>query len=324
MNQPILVHSWVSDEVLADLKSRFEVDHVDVLASGALPPEEFARRARGKAGLMISAAKVPANLLSACAGTLKVVANVAVGYDNVDIDAATAAGVQVTNTPDVLTDAVAEMTIGLVIAVARHLIEADRYTRAGKFKANSFGLFWGAPLVGETLGIIGLGRIGKAVARRLRGFGMKVIYNDILDFDAALERELEVERRSLEALLGEARYVLLHVPLTPLTHHMINAERLALMREDAYLVNIARGPVVHEEALIEALETGDIGGAALDVYEFEPKFAPRLAELDNVVLTPHIGSATVQTRHAMLQTAAANLKACLPGEPVPNPVNRLA
>jgi lactate dehydrogenase-like 2-hydroxyacid dehydrogenase len=138
MNQPILVHSWVSDEVLADLKSRFEVDHVDVLASGALPPEEFARRAEGMAGLMISAAKVPANLLSTCAGTLKVVANVAVGFDNIDVDAATAAGVQVTNTPDVLTDAVAEMTIGLVIAVGRHLIEADRYTRAGKFKANSF------------------------------------------------------------------------------------------------------------------------------------------------------------------------------------------
>jgi lactate dehydrogenase-like 2-hydroxyacid dehydrogenase len=323
MNQPILVHSWVSDEVLADLKSRFEVDHVDVLASGALPPEEFARRAEGMAGLMISAAKVPANLLSTCAGTLKVVANVAVGFDNIDVDAATAAGVQVTNTPDVLTDAVAEMTIGLVIAVGRHLIEADRYTRAGKFKANSFGLFWGAPLVGETLGIIGLGRIGKAVARRLRGFGMKVIYNDILDFDAALERELEVERRSLEALLGEARYVLLHVPLTPLTHHMINAERLALMRENAYLVNIARGPVVHEEALLEALETGGIAGAALDVYEFEPKVTPGLLALDNVVLIPHIGSATTETRHAMVRTAAANLTACLLGEPVPNPVNRL-
>lgn len=322
--KPILVHSWVSDEVLADLRSRFEVDHVDVLACGALPPEELARRARGKAGLMVSAAKVPADLLAAGAGTLKVVANVAVGFDNIDIDAATAAGVQVTNTPDVLTDAVAEMTIGMMIAVARHLVASDRYTRAGLFKANSFGLFWGAPLVGETLGIVGLGRIGKAVARRLSGFGMKVIYNDILDFDAALERELGVERRSLEALLAEARYVLLHVPLTPLTRHMINAERLALMRKDAYLVNIARGPVVHEEALIKALQTSAIAGAALDVYELEPKFAPALAELDTVVLTPHIGSATTETRHAMVRTAAANLSACLAGEPVPNPVNRLA
>jgi glyoxylate reductase len=215
------------------------------------------------------------------------------------------------------------MTIGLVVAVGRRVVEADRYTRAGKFKAMSFGLFWGAPLVGETLGIVGLGRIGKAVARRLRGFGMKVIYNDILDFDAALERQLEVERRSLEALLGEARYVLLHVPLTPETHHLIDAERLALMREDAFLVNIARGPVVHEQALLEALETGGIAGAALDVYEFEPEVTPGLVALDNVVLIPHIGSATVQTRHAMVRTAAANVKACLLGEPVPNPVNRL-
>jgi lactate dehydrogenase-like 2-hydroxyacid dehydrogenase len=307
MKPPVFLHSWVPDAILEDLRSRFEVDHVDVFETGILPPDEFARHAEGKHGIMVLAAPVGAELMKASAGTLKVVANVAVGVDNIDVSAATEAGVQVTNTPGVLTDAVADFSIAMLLAVGRRMIESDRYTRAGKFQGPSFPLFWGATVVGETLGIIGLGRIGQAVARRARGFGLELVYHNRNRVDAAVEAELGATWLPLDELLAAARYVLLLTPLTDETRHLIDADRLARMRRDAFLINVSRGPVVHEAALLDALQRGVIAGAALD----------------NVVLTPHIASGTVETRHAMVRVAAENLTACLTGAPVPNPVNKV-
>ena len=323
MKPAVFVHSWVPEPILADLERRFEVDHVDVFKTGVLPPDEFARHAKGKQGLMVLTAPVPGELLKASAGMLKVVAAVAVGVDNIDVAAATAAGIQVTNTPGVLTDAVADMSIAMVLALGRRLVEADRYTRAGKFGGSSFPLFWGATVVGETLGIIGMGRIGQAVARRARGFGLKLVYHNRNRVDQAIEAELGATWLPLEGLLAAARYVLLLTPLSDQTRHLINAQRLKAMRKDAFLINVSRGPVVHEAALLDALKRGAIAGAALDVYEFEPDITPGLVELDNVVLTPHIASGTVETRHAMVRVAAENLIACLSGAPAPNPVNRV-
>jgi len=323
MKPPIFVHSWMPDDVRADLEAHFDVDQANIFETGPLSRDAFSRRLAGKAGVIVQQARVDADLLAGHADTLKVVANVAVGVDNIDVEAATRHGVLVTNTPDVLTEAVADMSMAILLAVARRVVEADRYTRAGKFQGNPFPLFWGADISGETLGIVGMGRIGQALARRAKGFGLRIVYNKRTPLSADRERELEAEWRDLDELLETARFVILLTPLTPETHHLINAERLTLMRPDAYLVNISRGPIVHEEPLVAALKEGRIAGAALDVYEFEPKFDQALAELDNVVLTPHIGSASTGTREGMVLLAARNLRAALLGEPVPSPVNKV-
>ena len=320
----VLVASWAPEAVLADLRRHFTVEHVDIFETGMPSPDELARLAAGKSGLMVHMVPIGADLLAASAGTLKVVANASAGVDNVDVAAATAAGIQVTNTPGVLTEAVADFAMALLLAVARRLVEAEAYARAGKLRGLSFPLFWGASTGGETLGIVGMGRIGQAVARRARGFGLKVTYHNRNRVAAAVESDLDATWLPLEALLRTARYVLLLTPLTDETRHLIGAEELAAMREDAYLINISRGPVVDEQALLEALRNAAIAGAAIDVYEFEPKITPGLEALDTIILTPHIASATVASRHAMIETAAANLKACLLGEPVPNPVNEVA
>ena len=322
MKPSVFVHSWVPDDTLAQLKADFDVEHVDVFATGVLAPPDFARRLAGKAGLLVLGARVDEAVLMANAGTLKVVANCAVGVDNIDVPAATRNGVLVTNTPGVLTEAVADMSMALLLAVARRVVEADRFTRAGKFAGLSFPLFWGAEMSGETVGVVGMGRIGQALARRARGFGLKVVYCNRRPLDPSIERETGAEWLPLEDLLRRARYVVLLTPLTPETRHLIDAERLALMRPDSYLINISRGPVVHEAALLAALRDRRIAGAALDVFEFEPQLTLGLTELDSVVLTPHIGSATVETRHAMVRLAARNLTAALKGETVPNPVNK--
>jgi glyoxylate reductase len=320
----VFVHTWAPDDVLADLRERYEVDYVNTIEAGYLPAEKVAEHAAGKAGILVLLAPVVADVFKANAGTLKAVASVSVGVDNIDVPAATEAGVQVTNTAGVLDDAVADMAIGLLLAAGRRIVEADRYTRAGKFQGSNFELFWGAKVKGETLGIVGLGRIGRAVAQRAKGFGLNIVYHNRNRVDAAIEREFGVTYLSLEDLLKQSRYVILLTPLTPETTHMINAERLALMRNDGFLINISRGPVVHEEALLAALQTGQIAGAALDVYEFEPKVSPGLMALENVVLLPHIASGDVETRHAMVRVAAENLTAALNGEAVPNPVNKIA
>jgi len=321
MKPPIFVHSWMPDDVRADLEAHFDVDQANIFETGPLSRDAFSRRLAGKAGVIVQQARVDADLLAGHADTLKVVANVAVGVDNIDVEAATRHGVLVTNTPDVLTEAVADMSMAILLAVARRVVEADRYTRAGKFQGNPFPLFWGADISGETLGIVGMGRIGQALARRARGFGLDIAYHRRGRLEESLERDLGVRRMELDDLLRAARFVILLTPLTPETHHLIDARGIGLMREDAYLVNISRGPVVHEAPLVEALKAKRIAGAALDVYEFEPKMTEGLADLDNVVLTPHIGSASAGTRAAMVRLAAKNLRAALLGERPATPVN---
>jgi glyoxylate reductase len=251
---------------------------------------------------------------------LRMIAAMAVGYDNIDIGAATARGIPVSNTPGVLTDATAEL------AFARScnrpaIVEMDGLTRRGGFRYWAPMLFLGTEVTGKTLGIIGLGRIGKAVARRARGFNMKVLYHNRERIDAADERELKTEYADLERLLRESDFVSLHVPLTEETKHLIGGRELALMKPTAFLINTSRGPVVDEKALVKVLRERKIGGAGLDVYENEPALTPGLAELDNVTLLPHVGSGTLETRTRMAVLAVENLLAGLRGDVPPNILN---
>jgi glyoxylate reductase len=259
--------------------------------------------------------RIDDELLDAAGPGLKIVSNLAVGYDNIDVKACTGRGVMVTNTPGVLTDAVAEHAFALIMAVCRRIPESDRFVRAGKYKAWEPMLLLGTELKGKTLGIIGLGRIGVGVAERaVRGMGMKVLYSDV-------RRDEEFEKRynarfaeSPDGVLKDADVVTLHVPLLPSTRHLIDAKRLKLMKRTAYLVNTSRGPVIDEKALVDALKAGRIAGAALDVFEEEPRLAPGLAKLDNVVLTPHTASATIEARSAMAELAARAIIDALDGK----------
>ncbi len=247
--------------------------------------------------------------------TAKIFANYAVGYNNISLPDAVAAGVTITNTPGVLTDTVAEYAVSLMLSMAKRIPESDRFTRAGKYVGWAPELFLGADLKGKTLGILGAGRIGYEVARRAHfGFDMKIIYNDIKQL-APLEKDLGAEfKATTEDVLREADVISIHVPLLPSTEHLINAERLALMKPSAYLINTSRGPVIDEAALVDALKNGVIRGAGLDVFEFEPKLAKGLAELDNVVITPHIASASEETRNKMSEMVAQDIIDFLAGE----------
>jgi glyoxylate reductase len=252
---------------------------------------------------------------------LKVVANVAVGYNNIDVAAATARGIVVTNTPDVLTETTADFAWTLLMGVARRVVEADQYVRAGKFTRWEWELLWGADVHGKTLGILGFGRIGRAMARRARGFGMRILYNDAVRAEALSERELGATFVDKAALLKESDFVTLHTPLLPETHHLIGAAELKLMKRTAFLINAARGPIVNEADLVQALREGWIAGAGLDVYEEEPKIQPGLLSLPNVVLAPHIASASSETRIKMGTLAVENCLAVLEGKTPPTPVN---
>lgn len=259
--------------------------------------------------------RVDRALLDAAGARLRCVANVAVGVDNVDLDAARAAGVVVTNTPGVLTAATADLTLALMLAATRRLGEGERLIRAGRPWAWELDFLTGPSLQGKLLGIVGFGEIGRAVARRARAFGMRIA--------VSARRPVEepgVRRMDLDELVAQADVLTLHCPLTPQTRHLVDARRLALMKPTAVLVNTARGPVVDEAALAEALRAGTIRAAALDVFEHEPAVTPALLELDNVVLTPHLGSATIETRAAMASLAARNVLAVLAGDPALTPV----
>lgn len=273
--------------------------------------EEVIEGVRGKDALLcLLTEEITAEVMDA-APDLKVISNYAVGYNNIDVEAATARGIVVTNTPGVLTETTADFAWALLMAVARRVVEADRFTRAGKFQGWGPLLFLGSDVYGKCLGIIGMGRIGQAIARRARGFDMRVLYYNRRRVDPAIENELQATYVPLDELLREADYVVLTVPLTPETHHLIGPRELAMMKPTAYLINPARGPVVDEKALVEALKNRTIAGAALDVFEEEPKLTPGLIELDNVVLAPHIASATTETRTKMAIMAAENLLAVL-------------
>lgn len=260
-------------------------------------------------------AKVIANM-----DKCKVISNYAVGFNNIDIEEATKRGIIVTNTPGVLTDATADLTWALILAVTRRIVEADRFVRKGKFKGWAPMLLLGSELAGKTLGIIGAGRIGTAVGLRAKGFKMKVLYFNP-NKNETLEEGVGAKKVSLETLLKNSDIVTIHVPLNPKTKHLIGAKELKLMKKGAYLINTSRGEVVDEKALIKALKTGKLAGAGLDVFEHEPFVPKELIELDNVVLTPHIGSATVEARTKMAIVAAENIVKVLSGKIPANVVN---
>jgi glyoxylate reductase len=265
--------------------------------------------------------RVDADFLDAAGPQLRCVANVAVGYDNVDVAAATSRGVLVTNTPAVLTEATADLTFGLILMATRRLGEGERVIRSRTPWSWHMFYMLGTGLQGKTLGVVGLGAIGVAVARRARAFGMRIAYAGPRRADPDLEAELDAVHVSLDELLASADVVSLHCPLSVETRHLIDGEHLRLMKSTAFLVNTARGPIVDEAALAEALRSGSIAGAALDVFEREPEVEPGLLELENAVLVPHLGSATLETRTAMAVLAARNAIAACRGEPPPTPVN---
>ncbi len=252
---------------------------------------------------------------------LIVIANMAVGYNNIDVEAATARRIPVTNTPGVLTETTADLAWALLMAVARRIPEADRFVRAGRFKAWQPMMMLGADIYGKTLGIVGMGRIGMAMARRAGGFSMSVVYHNRRRVGPDTESELSARCVPLEKLLRVSDFVTIHAPYTPETHHIIGAKELEIMKPTAFLVNTSRGPLVDEAALVEALKAGKLAGAGLDVYEQEPALTPGLADLENVVLTPHIGSASHETRTRMAVIAAENVITALQGKRPPNLVN---
>ena len=285
---------------------------------GALPAEELKARLADKDGLIsVVTDKVTAEVLDA-APQLKVVSNIAVGYDNIDVPAAKARGIVVTNTPDVLNEAVAELTWGLIFAITRRLVEGDRLIRRGAWKGWALDFMLGSDLRGKQLGVIGFGRIGQAVAARAGAFGMHVAYTSrsaAVGITSGL-----AEAMTLDRLLTTSDIVSLHVPLTPETEHLIDKRALTRMKRSAYLINTARGPVVDEAALAWALRHHLLAGAALDVYEHEPAVYPDLLSLENVLLVPHLASGTTETRTAMADLAADNVLAVLAGRPPLTPV----
>lgn len=282
---------------------------------------EVLQRLPGVAGVVaMMSDRVDGEFLKAAGSSLKVVANFAVGYDNLDLAACRAHGVRATNTPGVLTEATADIAWTLILATARHAIVGDRLVRAGEWSGWYPTQLLGLQLAEATLGIVGAGRIGTAVARRAVGFNMQVVYTARKPAPA-LESATGARRVPLDELLRTADIVSLHVPLTPETRHMLDAAAIAKMKPTALLINTARGPVVDEAALVAALRQGRIGGAGFDVYEHEPRLTPGLAELDNVVLLPHLGSGTTATRTKMSRMVAENVIAVLQGREPPNPLN---
>jgi len=252
--------------------------------------------------------KITAKIMDVGMPTLKIIANYAVGFDNIDLEVAKQRNIMVTNTPGVLTDSVAEHTFTLILAIARRIAEADRFSRAGKYKAWGPELLLGTDLSGKTLGVVGLGRIGLRVAHHaVKGFDMKVVYTDVKQ-NPEFEQEFgAVFASTIDELLPKCDFVSIHVPLLPSTHHLINEARLKLMKPSAYLINTSRGPVIDEKALAVSLSKGEIRGAAIDVFEFEPDITKSLKKLENIILTPHIASATRETRDKMSELAAQNI-----------------
>ena len=292
---------------------------------GELPPgrEELLAAIEGCAGVLtLLTDRVDDEFLNRAGTGLKVVSNFAVGFDNVDVPACTARGVAVGNTPGVLTETTADLAFALLMAAARRVAEGDRYVRAGRWKTWGPMLLLGPDVHGSTIGIVGFGRIGQAMARRARGFGMKVLYHDLTRADVTVEAELEATYLPLEELLPACDFVSLHVNLSDQTRGLMNAERLGWMRSSAILVNTSRGPVVNHKALFEALREGVIAGAGLDVTDPEPiPVDDPLLTLENCLIVPHIASASRATRSKMAEMAAANLIAGVHGERLPTPVN---
>ncbi len=319
MTPKVLVTREVFDETLELLGRHFDVESNQ--ADTPLSANEFARRLADKAGaLTVLTDRVDDALLGQCP-RLKAVCNIAVGFNNLDLKACTAHGVMATNTPGVLDAATADFTWALILTTARRLTEAEAWLRAGQWHGWKLKQFLGADVHGATLGIVGMGRIGQAVARRAAGFDMNVLYYNRKRIVPALERECRATYVPLDELLARADIVTLHTPYSPETHHLIGAKELSRMKPTALLIHAARGGVVDDVALIEALKQNRIAAAGLDVFENEPKLNPEFLQLANVVLAPHIASATTTTRRNMALLAAKNLVAALTGERPPNLLN---
>lgn len=282
-----------------------------------LTREELLEGVKGRDGVLCLLTDTIDEGVFEAADKARIFANYAVGFNNIDVEAAGRRGIMITNTPGVLTETTADLAWALILAVARRIAECDRFTREGKYEGWGPLLLLGSEVFGKTLGIVGAGRIGTAVARRSAGFRMRVLYTDTVP-NRVLDKEMNAARMSLPDLLKQSDFVTLHVPMLQETHHLIGKNELSLMKETAFLINTCRGPVVDEKALVTALRSGQIAGAALDVYENEPEIEPGLAECANVILMPHIGSATVEARTKMAVMAAENLIAGLKGEKPPN------
>jgi glyoxylate reductase len=317
---PVLVTRRLPQPAMERIAERCDITLHE--GEAAMPRDRLLSEVKGKAGAVtLLTDKVDDDFLDAAGSQLVIVANYAVGFDNIDVDACTRRGVMCSNTPEVLTETTADTAFALIMAAARRIAEGDRFLRGRK------GWVWGPMMMlgqdvhHKTIGILGFGRIGQALARRAKGFGMNVIYHDVYRPPPEVERESGAEFRELDDLLAEADFISIHVNLTPETRHLMNAERLRKMRPTAVLVNTSRGPVIDEAALADALREGVIFGAGLDVFEKEPEVHPELLKLENVVVLPHLGSATVDTRIAMGMLAADNLIAGLEGRRPPTILN---
>ena len=315
MTTSVLVTNKLFEGVLNPLLSRFEVEVFQ--HDKPMPRALFKQKVEDKTGLVAMAMDRIDREIFDIAKSLKVVSTVSVGVDHIDIEGATERGIMVTNTPEVLTETTADLAFALMMTVARRIGEAERYVRSGKWKIPIYRRLLGADAHGKTLGIVGFGRIGKAVARRARGFGMKIVYYDIVRADRAVESDLNARFMALDELLATADFISLHVPLDRSTEKLIDQDKLALMKHSAFLINTSRGKVIDERALVEALKLKKIAGAALDVFEGEPHLPRELIEMENAVLTPHIGSASYETRKKMAELAVENCVLALEGKRPP-------
>jgi glyoxylate reductase len=318
MAKRILISNVLPDAARAMIPADYRVEYNDT--DTPLPKAELIRRLRDKDALICHIISTVDDEVLAGAPGLKAVCNVAVGFNNIDVAACRKRGVVVTNTPDVLTETTADFAWALLMAAARRVVEADRFARSGQWTRWQWDLLWGNDVFGKTLGVIGFGRIGRAVARRALGFNMRVLYHDTVRADETVERELRATYVERDALLRESDFVSLHTLFIPETKHLLNERTLRLMKKTAILVNAARGPIVDEAALVRALQEGWIAGAGLDVFEDEPKIHPGLVSLTNVTLAPHIASASHDTRLAMATLAVRNCLAVLEGKPAITPV----
>jgi len=317
MPKNILISRGLSPEVLTLIPRDVAVDFNGHEQS--LTRQDLLARLRGKQGLICQITDAIDDEVLATPG-LRVVSNVAVGYNNIDVAAARRRGVVVTNTPDVLTETTADFAWALLMAAARKVADADRYVRSGEWKSWRWDLLWGLDVHGKTIGVLGFGRIGRAVARRARGFDMRVLYHDAVRATPEVERELDATCVDKPTLLRESDFVTLHVLLSAETRHLIDEASLRSMKKTAVLVNAARGPIVDEAALVRALGEGWIAAAGLDVFEEEPIVHPGLLPLTNVVMSPHIASASFDTRVAMSALAVKNCLAVLEGKPPLTPI----
>ena len=319
VNVNVLVTGKLPDSVVEKIRKVHDVIFSDT--ETPMSREKILEGVGGQDGLLCMITDTVDPVLLDHAVNLKMIANYGVGYDNIDILAATERGIPVSNTPGVLTDATADLAMALILGMGRRIVAGDAKTRRGDFKFWSPMHFLGREITGKTLGLIGLGRIGKAVARRAAGFDMHMVYYSRRRLASADEDRIKVSYRPLNALLKQADYISLHVPLAADTRHLISAGEFEQMKPSAILINTSRGPVVDEEALVRALRRHRIAGAGLDVYEKEPELSPGLTDLENVILLPHVGSATIETRTRMAELAVDNLLAGLAGKRPPNCLN---